>query len=210
MRCQRLPFRLLAVLALLILAFAAAACSQNAGGDASAGQTAPASAEQPAATEEKPAEPEYTSWVVNIADEDSYEQGGMTFNVAVNITATNPTADVAGAYTGSATAHTTTTGDVGGAQLNADAVANSSKLEFKLDDPAGPELAQLTPDSWKLTGKGSIVMKAAGTASVGPASGGFSNTSGQNLDIAVDGAKVTLKVDISGHTYTFHGTISGK
>ncbi len=53
-------------------------------------------------------------------------------------------------------------------------------------------------------------MKAASSASVGPASGGFSNTSGRRIDVKAQGSKVTLSVVISGHKYTFDGTISGE
>jgi len=37
----------------------------------------------------------------------------------------NPTQDIAGTYTGTATAKTDTTGEINGQQLNASAIANS-------------------------------------------------------------------------------------
>ncbi|HEY3317871.1 MAG TPA: hypothetical protein VGK50_05570 [Coriobacteriia bacterium] len=205
--------RLLTVLVLIALPFAASGCSQSGGTGASSGQSSAPPANKPAATG-KPAEPKYSSWVVYINDDDSYSQGSVTYKIALNLTATNPTGDEAGKYTGNATASTTTQGTVGGAQLNAQAIANSGTLQFKLEDTtAGGALAGLSTETANadlLSGRGAITMKAAGHASVGPAGGSYSNTSGQQIDVQVKGSKVTLQVGISGHTYTFHGTISGK
>jgi hypothetical protein len=50
-------------------------------------------------------------------------------------------------------------------------------------------------------------MAASGGGSIDGAGGSFSNTSGQNLNFAVQGSKVTMHVTISGHTYTFNGTL---
>ena len=168
-----------------------------------------------AASQEQPsAEPiGYDSWVVYINDDDSYEEGGITYSIALNLTATNPTQDRAGTYTGSATAKTDSTGNIGGQQLNASAIAESSKLEFTLKegfDSAGGTLMPLTEEELIYLGTGSIVMDAAGSGTVGAAGGGFSNTSGQTLEINTQGSKVTLNIVISGHKYTFEGTLSGK
>lgn len=170
-------------------------------------------APEPAQSAETPAEPEepkYTSWVVYINDDDSYSKGGITYSIALNLTATNPSADPAGTYTGEATAKTDTTGDVGGAQLNASAIANSSNLEFELAEGSGGDLAPLTKDTVMMQGTGSITMAAAGSGTVGAAGGSFSNTSSQKITLEVVNDKVTLIVPIDGHKYRFNGTLSGK
>jgi hypothetical protein len=176
-------------------------------------QEAPAPA-QDAPPEEQPTEqPGYESWVVYINDEDSYTEGAITYTIALNLTATNPTQEIAGTYTGSATAKTDTMGEVGGQQLNASAIAESSKLEFTLVegfDSAGGALAPVTPEETVYSGSGTIVMAAAGSGTIGPAGGGFSNTSGQPIEISTQGSAVTFSVVISGHKYTFQGTLSGQ
>jgi hypothetical protein len=53
-------------------------------------------------------------------------------------------------------------------------------------------------------------MSASGSGTIGGAGGGFSNTSSQQISVSVTGTAVTLSVPISGHTYTFEGTISGE
>lgn len=202
-------FRLVLVLMLLLAAFALSGCSES---DADSSSKTPA--EEPAPAEQESAEPQgYDSWIVYVNDDDSYTEGGITYSIALNLTATNPTQDAAGTYTGTATARTTTTGDVGGQPLNASAIANSSKLEFTLVegfDSAGGALAPVTEEEQVFSGTGSIVMAAAGSGSIGAASGAFSNTSGQNLNVSTQGSAVTLSVTISGHTYTFEGTIRGE
>lgn len=136
----------------------------------------------------------------------------MTYEIALNFTATNPSSNPAGTYKGKAVANTTTTGDVGGAQLNANAIAQSGQLEFTLEDPtAGGALAPLSDEeAATLSGTGTITMKAAGSGTVGGAGGSFQNTSSQQITVKVVGDKVTLTVPISGNTYTFEGTLSGK
>lgn len=169
-------------------------------------------AEEPAAQEqpERPVLPD--SWVIYINDDDSYTEGEITYSIALNLTATNPTQGIAGTYTGSATAKTDTTGQVQGLPLNASAIAESSMLEFTLVDGAGTDgaLAPLTAEGAVYSGTGTIVMAAAGSGTIGPAGGGFSNTSGSPLEVSVQGSAVTLKTIISGHTYTFEGTLAGE
>lgn len=183
------------------------------GEDSEGGGKRDSSSEEPAPAKDDPAEeePKYTSWQVYINDDDSYQQGSVTYSIALNLTATNPTGDMAGTYTGSATARTTSEGDVGGAQLNASAIAKSSRLEFTIEDPtAGGALAPLDGEEPVYAGTGTISMEAAGSGSVGPAGGSFGNSSSQRITVRVQGDAVTLTVPISGHTYTFEGTISGK
>ncbi|PKQ29467.1 MAG: hypothetical protein CVT60_05160 [Actinobacteria bacterium HGW-Actinobacteria-10] len=203
-----------AVSSAILLAILLCVMSLSAGCDAektsSDSQTQPA--EEPVA-DEAPPQPNYERWVVYINDDDSYIEGAITYSIALNLTATNPTQDPAGTYTGTATAKTDTNGEVGGQQLTASAIANSSTLQFKLNegyDSADGALAPLTEEGQVYSGTGSIVMAASGSGSIGGASGGFSNTSGQNLQVTTQGSTVTLKVDISGHTYTFEGTIRGE
>ena len=149
-------------------------------------------------------------WTVHINDDDSYTEGSVTYSIALNLTATNPSQDARGTYAGSATAKTDSTGDVNGQPLNASAIAESSLLEFTLDSPEGTDdaLAPLTTQDQAYSGSGSIVMKAAGSGTIGQAGGGFENTSGQNVTVTTQGSEVTFEVDISGHTYTFEGTLA--
>ena len=173
---------------------------------------------EPNTTDETPAaepaeeEPAYTAWTVYVNDEDSYDEGGITYTIALNLTATNPTPEIMGTYTGTATASTSSVGEYMGQQLNASAIANSSSLTFELLDATGDgALAPLTSDEpADYFGTGSIVMAAAGGGTYGAAGGSFSNTSGQNLTVTVTGSNVTLKVTIDGHEYTFDGTIGGQ
>jgi len=119
---------------------------------------------------------------------------------------------IAGTYTGTVTAKTDTVGVVEGLPLNASAIANSSMLEFTLEDVTGVTsdgLAPQTAEESIYSGTGRIVMAAAGSGTVGPAGGGFSNTSGDPVEVLVQGSAVTFKVTISGHTYAFDGTIQG-
>ena len=91
-----------------------------------------------------------------------------------------------GTYKGKATAATKTEGTVNGLPLNASAIANSSQLHFKLVEGAeGGALSSLTSDTVIYSGTGSITMKAAGSGHLGAAGGGFSNTSGQPLQVEV-------------------------
>lgn len=196
------------VLALLLLIgmSVSAGCNTDEGAD-SGGTEAPAEESAPGEQEAE----EYTSWTITIVDDDTYTEGDVTYSIALNLTATNASPSVAGTYTGSATAKTDTTGMVQGMPLNASAIAESSVLEFTLVDEADRDdgLAPLTDDPtyW---GTGSIVMAAAGSGTVGPASGGFSNTSGQPVEVRVVGNAVTFRVEISGHTYTFEGMLQGQ
>jgi hypothetical protein len=204
---------LLRFVSALVLAFALVVAAGCSSGDAESGDT-DAPAEEPAVEQEATSEdeqPQYSSYTIYINDDDSYEEGGITYSIALNLEATNPTGSVAGAYSGTATAKTDTTGDVGGQQLNASAIANSTTLEFTIEDPLGEgALAPLTDDELTYTGSGTIVMEAAGSGTIGGAAGGFSNTSGQPVTVSVTGSEVTFKVTISGHEYTFTGTISGE
>jgi hypothetical protein len=214
-RHSRFPsLRIPAALALLALGIVLSACSQ-AGGGVPAGGAAPAPApmEKPAA-DKQPVEPEYTSWVVYINDDDSYSQGDVTYKIALNLTATNPSGDAAGTYSGKATASTSTQGSVRGQPLSAQAIANSGTLRFTLQDATGggalAGLSTETADAMLLSGKGTITMNASGSGTIGQAGGSFGNSSGQQIDVQVAGSKVTLSVSISGHMYKFNGTISGK
>jgi hypothetical protein len=203
--------RILLALALVALVLPVAACAQNAADPGGAASTAPAekSAPDPATKADEPA---YHSWTVHINDDDSYSAGGMTYKIALNFDATNPSGDPAGTYKGTATASTSTQGNVGGAHLSAQAIAQSGNLSFALDDPSGGgALASLDgKDLPDLSGSGTITMKAAGSGSIGGAGGSFSNTSSQKITVKTTGDKATLTVTISGHTYTFNGTISGR
>lgn len=195
----------LALLAGLSASFGCTNRDQGGSDSSNGGSTTPQAGEQ--------ARPEgYDSWVIVINDDDSYTEGGITYSIALNLTATNPTQSIDGTYSGTATAKTDTTGDVGGHQLNASAIANSSELEFTLVDAAGSSngLAPLTAKDAVYSGTGTIVMAASGSGTVGPAGGTFSNTSGQPLEVTVQGSAVTLKVAISGHTYSFTGTLRGE
>jgi hypothetical protein len=202
---SRTTARMLALALVCVVALAAlAGCSANNASSGGGSGTSPSPSPEPAA----PETPKPTSWVVSIVDDDSFSQGGITYSIAMNLNATNPSADPAGTYTGTATAKTDSNGTVGGATLNASAIANSTKLEFVLADMTGG--GTLPAGTAAYTGPGSIVMKAAGSGSVGKSSGPFSNTSGQSFTMSVNGSKATMTIPISGHTYTFEGTISGK
>lgn len=201
--------RLLVLLFVCIaLAVGAAGCSdESADPDSGAGETTDEQATEPA---EEPEEPTYTSWQVYINDEDSYTEGSMTYSIALNFTATNPTANPAGDYSGEAAASTTTSGEVNGVQLEAQAIAQSGNLEFTLGDPTvGGALTPLTEDTANLSGRGTITMAASGSVSGGGAAGSFSNTSSQQIKVSVDGSVATLRVPINGHDYNFTGTFSG-
>lgn len=193
---------ILAVFA-LTLAGCAAADSNSSDGTSNA--------EEPTEQSAEPDEPEYTSWEIYINDDDSFAQGEITYDIALNLTATNPSSDISGTYTGTATASTGTNGTVNGVPLTAAAIAQSGQLTFTLEDStAGGALATLTAGTGEYTGSGTISMQAEGSGSIGGAGGGFSNTSSQPITVNVTGSTVTLTVPISGHTYTFEGTISGK
>jgi len=200
--------RSLSVLALMIGALALAGCSQDAAEQSAPSEPAPAA--QAPAEQERPPVVKIEKWVVNVVDDDSYSKGDITYSIALNLTASNPSQDAAGTYTGTATAKTDTVGSVGGQPLNASAIAESSKLEFTLEGatPADDPLAPLDSESQVFSGGGAIVMEAAGSGTIGPAGGSFENTSGQNLQVSTQGSKVTLKVAIDGHTYTFDGTLT--
>jgi hypothetical protein len=161
------------------------------------------------------------NWIVYINDEQTQQKGGMTYGIAMNLTAKNLTGDAAGAYTGSATARTTTQGNVGGANLNASAIANSTKLTFTLEpvgkpaasdsEPASASGGGLAPlsgsDAGGYTGTGSITMAAAGSGSVGGAAGPFGNTSSQSFQMAVSGSDAIMTITINGMKWAFKGTM---
>lgn len=204
----RLLHRIAVLLALVLLAGVLAGCSDDSadtGSDADA-----ASEEQATEPAEEPEEPTYSSWQVYINDDDEYTEGTITYSIALNFTATNPAPDAAGAYTGTATASTSTSGQVNGVQLEAQAIAQSGNLSFTLEDTtAGGALAPLTEDTAALSGTGTITMAASGSGTIGNAGGSFSNTSSQPITVSVTGSEATLKVPINGHEYTFTGTFSG-
>jgi len=199
--------RAAAVLALLALALALVACNAE-NPSAEPPSTEKPAAEQPAPAPE-PEEPQYTSWVVSIVDDDSSSEGNITYEIAMNLEATNPSPEIAGEYKGEVTAKTSTSGTVKGMPLQADAIANSGPITFTLAKGEG-DLAALTEDTDVYGGSGSLTMKAAGSGTVGPAGGSFSNTSSQNFTMTVVGDSITMKIPIQGHTYTFEGTISGR
>ena len=66
------------------------------------------------------------------------------------------------------------------------------------------------PEDTTYSGAGTITMKAAGSAHVGNASGPFSNTSSQKIELEGSGSNITLSVNVGGHTYKFKGTIRGE
>lgn len=208
---RRGTLRAVLVLMLLAAVLSLSGCSAK---KADSGASPDTSAQEPTPAEQESAEPQgYDSWIVYVNDDDSYVEGGITYSIALNLTATNPTQDAAGTYTGTATASTSTSGETGGHQLNASAIANSSKLEFTLKegfDSKDGALAPVTEAEQVFSGTGSIVMEAAGSGTIDGAGGAFSNTSGQNLSVNTQGSVVTLSVEISGHTYTFEGTIRGE
>lgn len=200
--------RAVLALALLLAMAVSSGCEQSE--EPESGQNAEPAEEQ--AADEKARPEGYDSWVIYINDEDSYTEGSITYTIALNLTATNPAQSIAGTYTGTATAKTDTTGEVEGMSLNASAIADSSQLEFTLVDGSGTgdDLAPLTAEEAVYSGTGSITMAAAGSGTIGPAGGSFSNTSGQPVEVQVQGSAVTFSVVISGHTYAFEGTLSGQ
>lgn len=224
----------LAVAALLALAAGTSGCSRanvTAGGSggsptqqlsAATTSTRPATTSASAIQTTPPAaKPKYTKWIVNIKDDDSSSQGAMTYKIALNLKATSASTGAAGKYTGTATAKTSVSGSLYGRQLNATAMAKSSKLQFTLTategnvdandvDTGGGALAPLTSPETTYRGTGTITMKASGTAHLGAAAGGFSNTSSQPIKLSGAGTKITMTVPIQGHTYSFQGTIRGE
>jgi len=203
-----LAARIAALLLAMAMVFTVVGCSKP---DADAGSSGTDSGEQSKQEPPEAKAPTYTSWVVSIVDDQESSEGGMTYTIALNLQATNPTGYRWGTYTGTATAKTTTTGSVGKGTLNAEAIANSTQLEFTLEDPeAGEAVASLNPEKLTYTGTGTITMQAAGTASVGAASGGFANNSSQPFTITVTGDKVTMGITIDGKPFMFDGTISGR
>ena len=208
---RRTVAALLLVLALAVSFAAMTGCAQKSGSDAGSSGSSGKLAE-PAPQEEKKDAPAYTSWQVYINDDASASKGSVNYSIALNLTATNPTPNEAGTYTGTATASTTTEGTVNGMPLEAQAIAQSGNLQFTLEDPSGGgALAPLgTGELPDLQGKGTITMKASGSGHIGAAGGSFGNTSSQPIDLVVSGSDVTLTVVISGDNYTFKGTISGK
>ncbi len=211
-----LASRVVLVLLLLVGASTWVGCGQDDQSGPSSSEsatTASTAAEPTTVAEESTTVPGYESWVVYINDDDSYTEGEVTYSIALDLTATNSTQSIDGTYTGTATAKVDTTGTINGQPLNASAIANSSKLEFTLAegfDTAGGALAPLSGDEAVYSGSGTIVMQAAGSESLGQSSGGFSNTSGQTIEVMTQGPAVTLTVVLSGHKYTFEGTLSGK
>ena len=179
------------VLGLLVVAtafgltVATSGCSSSSSDSGGSASTTEPAAEKPA--EPKPEEPVYSSWIVNIVDDATSSKDGMTYTIALNFNAENPTSDISGKYSGSATAKTTTKGSAGGASVNASAIAKSSQLEFTLAPVgAGSELKPLTDEPGYI-GKGTITMAAAGDASVGSVKRGISNTSSQPIEVLVSG-----------------------
>lgn len=166
-----------------------------------------------AASESDAAAPEDANWIVYINDEQTQQQGGMTYGIAMNLTAKNTSGGPAGTYTGEATAKTTTTGDVGGATLDASAIAKSTQLEFSLTGSNASEvesesagaLAPLTEGDY--SGSGTITMQASGSGTVGAAGGTFGNTSGQSFTITVTGTQAVMKININGMEWTFTGVL---
>lgn len=204
---KSVAFRVALALLLVAGVFATFGCTEKDTDSGSGESTEEEAAEE---TKDRPVLP--TSWVITVVDDDSYTEGEITYSIALNLTATNPTQGIAGTYSGTATAQTSTVGTVQGLPLNASATANSSMLEFTLADVAGggTELAPLTAEDAVYAGSGMIVMAAAGGGTIGAAGGSFSNTSGDPVTVSVRGSAVTFDVTIQGHTYTFQGTIAGQ
>jgi len=203
---------IVAVAVMVVLASMLAGCSSNeeSGTDSSANKPP---AEQPAPEQPAEEEPAYSSWEVNINDHDAHIKGGVTYTVTLNLTATNPSPSKSGTYTGKAVATTESSGQVGKAQLNASAIANSTQLEFTLEPAGGTDddpLTALTEEGRVYVGTGTIAMNAAGSGTIGAAGGSFSKSSAENLNVKADGEAVTLTVVLNGQKYTFNGTISGK
>lgn len=196
----------IALVVVLVGVFASFGCTDKSA-DSGSGDAAQ---EVPAEEQDRPVLP--SSWVITVVDDDSYTEGEITYSIALNLTATNPTQSIDGTYSGTATAKTDTVGTVQGLPLNASAIANSSMLEFTLVDESGTgdALAPLNAEDAVYSGTGTVVMAAAGSGTVGPAGGGFSATSGDPVEVRVQGSAVTFSVTIQGHKYTFDGTIAGQ
>jgi len=206
----------LAALTLLVV-LALAACADNAGGE-SGKPSESGPPQQDTSTQQQEPAPTYSHWLVYINDDQSASAGGMTYTVALNLKAKNTGSDPGGKYTGKATARTTTNGSVGGGTLSAEAIAQSSNLQFTLDaTPVNSKggttddpLAPLENDSYTYSGSGTITMRAAGTAHVGAAAGGFANNSSQKFTLSGSGSDITMKISIDGKKFTFKGTIRGE
>lgn len=210
-RYSRARLALLTAAAICLVLFSAGCAKQApsptpAGPDS--GQVTPASGQADTQADE----PSYSKWIVYINGDDSFTQSGITYSIALNLKATHVGATPDGKYTGKATAKTDSTGEYRGQQLNASAIAKSSKLVFTLDDPSGGgALASLgTGELPPLAGTGTISMSASGSGTYGQAAGSFGKNSSEPLTLSSDGEKITLKVPIQGHTYTFTGTIRGE
>jgi hypothetical protein len=205
-RIARLALRLTLAFALLAVMATASGCTKPDSGGSSGGKAS----DQPAPKPSPPDEPkQYTSWVVTIVDDDSYTKDGITYSIAMNLSATNPSADIAGKYAGEVTAQTTSSGTYRGKPLNASATAKSSQLAFTLEKGGG-DLAGLTTDTVTYGGTGTLTMAAAGSGTYGQAGGSFGNSSSQRFTMTVVGEGVTMSIPIEGHTYEFSGTITGR
>lgn len=208
-----MPARFLRVLAtvalallLLALALTLPGCTAQSADSGSADKPSEQPAPEP---EPEPEEPTYSSYAVTIVDDDSYTKDGITYSIALNLQATNPSADIAGEYKGEATAKTDSSGTYQGKQLSASAIAKSSQLSFTLESGGG-DLAGLTTDTVTYGGSGSITMKASGSGTYGQAGGSFGNVSGQSFTMMVTDENITMQIPIEGHTYKFTGTITGR
>jgi hypothetical protein len=211
MSVRDLAARFAVTVALGVAVLATAGCSSQ---GASPGAPGPV---------QQAAPPQNVAWVVTINDEQTTTKGGVTFSIILEATARSGGSDAAGAYTGTATAQTTTKGTVGRAHLNASATAKSTKLSFTLQKAAAPvapsqessdeALAPLGVENPDYTGTGSVTMKASGSGTVSgggaSASGPFANTSDRQIQVIVKGSEAWLSVDIAGHTYIFKGTFAG-
>jgi hypothetical protein len=191
---------------------ATAGCAPQAG---PSGATAPV---------QQAAPPQNVVWVVAINDDQTATKSGVTFDIALELTASSSGSDPAGSYTGTATADTTTKGRVGRSRIDAIALAKSTKLSFTLQkaaptatpsgestDEASAPLGVENPD---YTGTGSVTMKASGNGTISgrgaSASGPFANTSDRQIQVIVKGSEAWLSVDIAGHTYIFKGTFGSQ
>lgn len=185
---------------------------------------APQGSAGPAAPVQQAAPPQNVVWVVAINDDQTATKSGVTFSIALELTASSSGSDAAGTYTGSATANTSTKGRVGRAQIDATAMAKSTKLSFTLQKAASPAtpsgestdqaLAPLGVENPDYTGTGSVTMKASGSGTVSgrgaSASGPFASTSDRQIKVIVKGSEAWLSVDIAGNTYTFKGTFGSQ
>jgi hypothetical protein len=201
---------LLALAALLCLAVGCSGNNSGGTGGGAAGTPAPNPSMDNQTSKPAPADPTYSKWIVYINDDDSYTKSGITYSIALNLKATNPGSKPTGKYTGKATAKTDSTGTYRGQQLNASAIANSSHLQFTLEEGASDDLAALTTDTVLYHGSGTIAMKASGSGTYGRAGGPFGNNSSQPIQLDGINDKVTLTVVIDGHRYKFNGTLRGE